>query len=321
MKNLFVISLIIQINSHFKQNTIQAFCFFFNLCYHAFPMGSLIDEKIIDVIFENEDFAILNKKRGMPTAPIKEGDASLLTNFLNARHLKEKVIGKKAIEAGLLHRLDTATSGLVLIAKTQNMFNILQTMQDKNLIKKQYLALCNFVPSQLLYIPKCHLEQSKNKHSLIVKTAFASYGPKGYKVKLVLPEKKKQTVDNKKRGKTYITQVLIKENEAIDVIKKMFKRNIKVQSYNKNITCYCTITQGARHQIRCHLASIGLPIIGDALYNTKYIYEKKEEIKKEIAFQSYKLELYAIRMSFPSPYSQTNEILSFSLPQLNKKNL
>ena len=44
-------------------------------------------------------------------------------------------------------------------------------------------------------------------------------------------------------------------------------------------------------------------------------------IKKEIAFQSYKLELYAIRMSFPSPYSQTNEILSFSLPQLNKKNL
>ena len=141
-------------------------------------MVSGINEKLVDIIFENEDFAVLNKKRGEPTAPLKEGDASLLTNFLSLGHVKEKVIGKKEIEAGLLHRLDTATTGLVLVAKTQKMFDLLQDMQEHCLIEKEYFAVCDLVPSQIVYFPK-KIKRTERFYSFNVTSCFSSYGKRG----------------------------------------------------------------------------------------------------------------------------------------------
>ena len=92
-----------------------------------------------EVIFENEAYAVLYKPRGMPTAPLTEDEEGTLVSwFLKSCPEAASVKGKKDIEAGLVNRLDTATRGLVLIAKTQESYDALNLMQANNLIKKLF---------------------------------------------------------------------------------------------------------------------------------------------------------------------------------------
>ena len=288
-----------------------------------------IKKDALDIVFQNEDFAIINKKRGMASAPLKKGDDSLLTLFLQHNLLKEKVCGKKEIEEGLLHRLDTPTSGLILIAKNQNIYDILTSMQDKDMIEKEYLAICNVVPNQAFHQPQISYQTSYCQFNII--SSFLPYGRRGARVKMHFPYNKpknghiKNNHTNKKEFKTYKTHVLIKEEEGAEIAKKLFglKQNKKDKTDTKeleNICCHCTLTRGYRHQVRCHLASIGLPIKGDGLYNSIYIEENKKDIEKLSSSHNYPLHLYATRISFPSPYNSDCE-LSFSLLPLNKKNL
>ena len=271
----------------------------------------------IDIVFENEDFAVLNKERGLPTAPLKAGDESLLTYFLKMRELKEHVVGRKAVEEGLLHRLDTATSGLVLIAKTQKMYDVLQHMQEMHLITKEYLAFCDYVPS---LFSRSIVRTEHRSYSFTIESGFAPFGKRGHKVKICNELTGSERVKNQKM---YTTQVSIEKTNCLKRIKAM----LLGRAYNKEIShqrgeaiCRCSITQGYRHQVRCHLSSIGLPIKCDALYNAKYIAEHSlKRIELEKANNSYQLELYAVKLAFPSPYVK-DEILSFSIPQPNKTN-
>lgn len=251
------------------------------------------DFQSIQIIFENEDFAILNKPRGMPTAPLKEGDYSLLTEFLKIHHIQEKVIGKKEVESGLLHRLDTPTTGLVLIAKKQIVYDFFSFMQKQNKIEKEYIAHCDIVKTNIL--PQ---KLNMNSKSFEIASSFLPCGKHRRKVKM-----------------------------NFDIGEKIYTTKIKLEAPLKSIlqkekqtTVKCILTQGYRHQVRCHLASIGLPIVNDALYNLKYIKEHSKNIEYEIEMQSYKLELYATKLTLPSPYSATEQ-LSFSLLLLDKKSL
>lgn len=137
------------------------------------------DFQSIQIIFENEDFAILNKPRGMPTAPLKEGDYSLLTEFLKIHHIQEKVIGKKEVESGLLHRLDTPTTGLVLIAKKQIVYDFFSFMQKQNKIEKEYIAHCDIVKTNIL--PQ---KLNMNSKSFEIASSFLPCGKHRRKVKM-----------------------------------------------------------------------------------------------------------------------------------------
>lgn len=248
----------------------------------------------IEIVFENEDFAVLSKERGMPTAPLREGGYSLLTEFLKTHPVKEKVIGKKEIEHGLLHRLDTATTGLVLIAKKQTIFDFFSFMQEKGRIEKEYLAYCDIVKAKGL---KNNTNIKGNNEVIEIKSAFLPCGKHRRKVKMSFMEELK----------TYSTRVILEAP-----LKDIFKKE------GEKTAVKCRLNLGYRHQVRCHLASIGLPIQNDALYNPLYIEKNKDKIEDEIKAQSYNLELYATHLTFPSPYNP-NEKLSFSLLPLDKK--
>ena len=250
----------------------------------------------IQIIFENEDFAILNKPRGMPTAPLKEGDYSLLTEFLKTQHIEEKVVGKKEVERGLLHRLDTPTVGLVLIAKNQKTFDFFSVLQKRDRIEKEYIAYCDIIKAKN---SKHNIDKNINSKIFEINSSFLPYGKHRRKVKMHFDV----------GHKVYNTKIML-EAPLMNIL----------QREGEQTTIKCILTQGYRHQGRCHLASLGLPIINDALYNPRYIEENKENIEGEIEKQSYKLELYATKLTLPSPYSPTEQ-LSFSLPQLDKKNL
>lgn len=264
--------------------------------------------KSFTIVFENEDFAILNKKQGIPTAPLKKGDTSALTEFCNTRTLTEQVLGKKEVEAGLLHRLDTATSGLILIAKRQKIYDTMQHMQELNLIEKEYIATCDVISTtrESAFLP---LLPHRVGTLCQITSFFVPFGKGAQKVKAVFTSSLSPNLSNKKRKalskKEYTTRVNLVSCKA------------------EEVTCICRLTQGYRHQVRCHLATVGLPIKGDALYNIKYIEEHRAILAEQISSHSYPLALQACKISFPSPYlplSHTTERLSFSLPLQDRTN-
>ena len=71
-------------------------------------------------------FCIVSKPRGLPSAPLSADDFQ--NCFCRAAAVfpeLKAVSGRKAVERGLLHRLDTETEGLLLIAQTQEFYDFM----------------------------------------------------------------------------------------------------------------------------------------------------------------------------------------------------
>jgi 23S rRNA pseudouridine1911/1915/1917 synthase len=94
----------------------------------------------IDICFEDEFLAVINKPAGMVVHPASGNYAGTLVNAL-LYHF-EKLSTKGGYErAGIVHRLDKNTSGLLLIAKDDVTQTKLQSALQKRDIKRNYTAL------------------------------------------------------------------------------------------------------------------------------------------------------------------------------------
>ncbi|MEL3907739.1 MAG: pseudouridine synthase [Treponemataceae bacterium] len=199
-----------------------------------------------EILFENSDFAIVYKPANMPTAPLRENEAGTLLAFFLEKRPQAKSVrsAKKIIEHGLLHRLDTATSGLVLIAKTQNAYDALFNIQEKNLLYKNYFAFCS--------VAKNHAKLNTLQTPFEIATKFRPYGVGGKKVKPVLLNSKEA---KRTKGRVYTSTII-----------SLSKPEIVCQN-NSCVSAKVQLSKGYRHQVRSHLSFLGLPIFGDALYN------------------------------------------------------
>lgn len=84
------------------------------------------------IIFENNDFIIINKESGISVIPERWADAFNIKEELE-RDLKQTVY--------TVHRIDKVTSGIVIFAKTQEMHTYLNGLFENKTIHKNYLAL------------------------------------------------------------------------------------------------------------------------------------------------------------------------------------
>lgn len=105
------------------------------------PQLELTPEDIpLDVVFENEDFAIINKKQGMVVHPAAGNYNKTLVNALLFR-MKQLSSINGEYRPGIVHRLDKDTSGLIVIAKNDKAHNVLASQIEKKECKRYYLAL------------------------------------------------------------------------------------------------------------------------------------------------------------------------------------
>ncbi len=94
-----------------------------------------------EIIFEDEEFLVVNKPSGMLVHPTHWEKNGTLLNAL-AYHLNSGSEGReKFIRPGLIHRLDKDTSGLLVIAKTPRAHAILCDHFQRKLVEKRYAAL------------------------------------------------------------------------------------------------------------------------------------------------------------------------------------
>lgn len=95
----------------------------------------------LEIIYEDAEFLVVNKPSGMlvhPTVRVRTGTLlNALAHYLNLSKTDSEVFRR----AGLVHRLDKDTSGLVVIAKTPHSHRILCRHFQRKLVEKRYFAL------------------------------------------------------------------------------------------------------------------------------------------------------------------------------------
>jgi 23S rRNA pseudouridine1911/1915/1917 synthase len=169
--------------------------------------------------------------------------------------------GRQAGEGGILHRLDYETSGLVLFARTQRGLDNLKAQQEAGLFVKEYRALSagpgpeypppGFPPGpRLPGAAPAGSDGPAPAFPRIVESAFRPYGPGRREVRPVAaggakPGRGEKALD---RGGPYRTEILGWTGSGEG---RLFRVRIR---------------RGFRHQIRCHLAWAGYPLVNDRIY-------------------------------------------------------
>jgi 23S rRNA pseudouridine1911/1915/1917 synthase len=184
----------------------------------------------VPIVYEDSAILIVNKPAGMPTHGFSGRDKVTLANFLLARHANLAQVGKSRWEPGLVHRLDSETSGLVVVAKTQPAFVALKSQFRRRQIKKIYWALVSGLPPAegIIEFPLTHDKRDKRRMRIAARPARA-------------------------QERTW----------------KALTRYRRIGRSREVTLLEIDMETGVTHQIRVHLAAIGHPIIGDTLYGDR----------------------------------------------------
>ena len=245
---------------------------------------------------------------------------------LAGRRIREaQVRGKKAIEAGLLHRLDTDTRGLVLFAKDQKVYDFLAARQEAGQMIKTYCAFVEpklsltmeyngygFDVTELSALKELSAaqrgiaaqERIAAKLPLTLESQFRNFGPGAKRVAPVFPGSRHY----KKDGRLYTTVI-----EAADILPSPPQGGEQYALFQNNdgqslVRVRCRLSRGYRHQVRAHLAAAGLPIVGDPLY-----------APQGAEAPPVSLQLYAVSLEFPDPENPQRNIL-VALPPPDRMN-
>jgi 23S rRNA pseudouridine1911/1915/1917 synthase len=182
----------------------------------------------LPILFEDEALIAIDKPAGMPSVALRGGDTGTVANFLLGHAPETAMAGRTALEAGLVHRLDTGTSGVLLAARTAPAWRDLREQFRQHAVRKRYLAWVDgdVAAAGVRREPIAH--HPRRAHAMLACREAAQAAE--LRARLALTRYRPLV----RRGHATLLAV--------------------------------AITTGVRHQIRVHLADAGHPVCGDPLY-------------------------------------------------------
>lgn len=238
--------------------------------------------KIIHSPTISEPYFVIDKSALLPTCALNDSDQKdnamkQLLNIIEKSSDPKTQFTAASIrnikENGLLHRLDTATRGLLLVAATSEFYEYMTREQNRNRFIKSYIALCDDTRGE---------GGESNWEERTITTRFRSFGVGGA-MSIPVTEGASRAARKKcKSDKCYTTK--------ISIIARVKSGNVTIDSGKKyqggsdRVIVRATITQGARHQVRSHLSFLGLPVVADALYNKNVAGEAMQFFASTISF-------------------------------------
>ena len=194
------------------------------------------EEEELEIVFEDEWLLVVNKPAGMLSVPGKAEDRDSVYHRLKKKY-------PEATGPMIVHRLDMATSGLLLVAKTKEVHQDLQAQFANRSIKKRYVAVLDGIVlserTGRIELPLC-----------------------------LNPLDRPRQIVSKEYGKEAITEYkIISESEKI--IDESERSINESRKYTRIVFYPLT---GRTHQLRVHAAhpeGLGCPILGDELYGKK----------------------------------------------------
>ena len=238
------------------------------------------EEEELEIVFEDEWLLVVNKPAGMLSVPGKAEDRDSVYHRLKKKY-------PEATGPMIVHRLDMATSGLLLVAKTKEVHQDLQAQFANRSIKKRYVAVLDGA------IIKAEKETKPIAEKAILiaketvstkKTAKAERTGNTGRIELPLclnPLDRPRQMVSSEHGKEAITEYqIISESERItSESENTFNESNRIDESERNINESRKYTRivfypltGRTHQLRVHAAhpeGLGCPILGDELYGKK----------------------------------------------------
>lgn len=97
---------------------------------------------LLKILYEDDDVVVINKQAGLLVHRSNETDGRPnVADIILQTHKKIKQVGENPLRPGIVHRLDKAVSGIMVIAKTQTMFENLKLQFQNHSVEKRYWAL------------------------------------------------------------------------------------------------------------------------------------------------------------------------------------
>lgn len=197
----------------------------------------------IPIVGETDEYLIINKPAGILVHPTQAGEKGTITDWLREKYPAIASVGESPERPGIVHRLDKEASGLLVIAKTQPMFEHLKQQFQERAIIKEYCVLVHGV--MLAEHDTIDFDIDRGKDGTMVSRPHVN--------SLSL-----KSVSNKQPGKEALTEFWVEKQYA-----RFALLNVRIHS-------------GRTHQIRVHFFAYNHPVVGDTLYVNKKLNRKRD---------------------------------------------
>lgn len=231
------------------------------------------EEEELEIVFEDEWLLVVNKPVGMLSVPGKAEDRDSVYHRLKKKY-------PEATGPMIVHRLDMATSGLLLVAKTKEVHQDLQAQFANRSIKKRYVAVLDgtIIKTEKETKPIAEKAILIAKETVSTKkTAKAERTGRTGRIELPLclnPLDRPRQMVSSEHGKEAITeyQIISESENTFNESNRIDESERSINESRKYTRIVFYPLTGRTHQLRVHAAhpeGLGCPILGDELYGKK----------------------------------------------------
>lgn len=234
----------------------------------------------LDIIYQDDSILVINKPPNLVVSPTETQSIETLADILKSQ------FNINLDRAGIVHRLDKDTSGILLVAKTAQSLEKLQSQFKNREVSKQYTTLVHGHTPPSGVIEGGIIRNPGDREKFIVSV-----------------EGKEAKTSYKLLKHLYMSDEKI--GELFPDYSKIQLKKLTTSNYQRFSLLVCQPYTGRTHQLRVHLKHIGFPIVGDSKYSGR------KTIRLDHRWCSRQF-LHASKIKFTHP--ETSKLLEFESP-------